>query len=65
MTNPYPFDDLMYRAGMTAQGCWEDLDTYDQEAILRFAWLVVRHCADQCIHVEDREEILSHFGVGK
>jgi hypothetical protein len=28
------FDDLMYEAGLTAQGCWDEMDDYDKEAIL-------------------------------
>jgi len=35
------FDDLMYKAGLTAQGSWDELDRYDKEAIMRFAYLIV------------------------
>jgi hypothetical protein len=35
--------DLMYQAGLTAQGC---LDNYDHTAIEKFAKLIVRECAD-------------------
>ena len=34
-------EDLMYRAGLTAQGCWDSMDQYDREAIERFANLIV------------------------
>ena len=34
-------EDLMYRAGLTAQGCWDNMDQYDREAIERFANLIV------------------------
>lgn len=37
-------DTLMYQAGMTAQGCWDDMDSYDQEAVLRLIDLVVNQC---------------------
>ena len=38
------FDDLMYRAGLTAQGCWDSMDQYDREAIVKFAQLIVKEC---------------------
>ena len=38
------FDELMYRAGITAQGCWDEMDGYDRDAILNFAELIVAEC---------------------
>ena len=38
-------DDLMYQAGLTAQGCWDHMDEYDRTAILKFAELIVRECS--------------------
>ncbi len=35
-------EHCLYQAGLTAQGCWEDLDTYTQEGIEKFAQLIVR-----------------------
>jgi len=29
------FEDAIYNAGLTAQGCWENLDDYTQDAIKR------------------------------
>ena len=67
-------DNLLYQAGLTAQGCWDELGTYEQEAIEKFAELIVRECADvakrwtpeteECeytwlIH----DKIKEHFGV--
>ena len=62
------FDDLMYEAGLTAQGCWDMMDEYDKEAIIRFAKLVVRECADiASINAHQYETpgtyVLKHFGV--
>jgi len=37
-------DRLMYESGLTAQGCWDEMDEYDREAIIRFARLIVREC---------------------
>lgn len=38
------FDELMYQAGITAQGCWDEMDGYDRDAILNFAELIVKEC---------------------
>lgn len=69
-------EDLMYRAGLTAQGCWDSMDQYDREAIERFANLIVsesinvvyrRYMGDN--NREDLEvrrcveELKQHFGV--
>jgi hypothetical protein len=34
--------DLMYRAGLTAQGCWDEMDAYDRKAIMTLAELTVK-----------------------
>lgn len=34
----------LYQAGLTASGCWDELGTYEQEAIERFAKLIVKEC---------------------
>ncbi len=44
------FDDLMYEAGLTAQGC---LDDYDQAALQRFAESIVQNCI-RIIHEQER-----------
>ena len=40
------FEDLMYHAGLTAQGCWDELGTYEQEAIEKFAELILIEVTD-------------------
>lgn len=60
-----PFEDLMYRAGLTAQGCWDSLDDYDKQAVHKFAELIVRECVP---FVGDPtsvavKEMMRHFGV--
>jgi len=72
------FEDLMYEAGLTAQGCWDSFDAYDKDAIERFAELIVQKCVEKADSVADdvsstREEcigaanagtaIYKHFGV--
>jgi hypothetical protein len=64
-------EDLMYRAGLTAQGCWDSMDDYDQKAIEKFALLVVQECIDTisdcsveyCTRPQIVSEIKEHFGV--
>ena len=62
-------EDLMYRAGLTAQGCWDSMDQYDREAIEKFAELIVRECAELADEPTSRpfesygEKIKKHFGV--
>ena len=43
-------DDLMYEAGLTAQGCWDEMDEYNRTAIMKFAELIIRECADLYTH---------------
>ena len=67
------FDDLIYQSGLIADGCWEELDTYTQEAIERLIELTVLECAefvsndrqndDYGVFVANR--IKQHFGVEK
>jgi hypothetical protein len=38
-------EDLMYHSGLTAQGCWDEMDDYDKQAIEKFAELIVKECA--------------------
>ena len=64
-------EDLMYHAGLTAQGCWDEMDEYDKQAIEKFAELIVK----ECIQVLDpgghqliarfhtRQWLSEHFGV--
>jgi hypothetical protein len=69
-------DDLLYHSGLTAQGCWDELGTYEQEAIEKFAELIVagaigvlqkRFMGD--LNREDMEvlrcieDLKKHFGV--
>ena len=34
------FDDLIYQSGLIADGCWDELGTYEQEAIERLMELM-------------------------
>ena len=46
--NSEVLDELMYRSGMIAQGCWDNLDDYDRDAIMSLAKLIVEECATVC-----------------
>jgi len=65
------YEDLLYQAGLTASGCWDELGTYEQEAIERFAELIVAECintvsdcsVEYCTRPQIVNEIKEHFGV--
>jgi hypothetical protein len=62
-------EDLLYQSGLTAQGCWDELDDYAKQSIEKFAELIVRECAELSadnpgyngLNIFDK--ILKHFGV--
>ena len=59
------FDYLLYDSGLIADGCWDELGTYEQEAIERLIQLTVLKCADIAMR-EDHDPaecIKKHFGV--
>lgn len=37
-------DDLIYKSGLVADGCWDQLDSYAKEAIERCILLTVEEC---------------------
>ena len=41
-------ETLMYESGITAQGCWDEMDEYDKQAIQRFAELIMQECIKVC-----------------
>ena len=53
----------MYRAGLTAQGCWDSMDDYDHKAIEKFAELIVLETINCATHIEGIEAIKQHFGI--
>lgn len=64
-------ENCLYQAGLTAQGCWDELDDYVREGIEKFAELIVRECANVVADAVDHREpastyvdkIKRHFGV--
>ena len=61
------FDRQLYESGLTAQGSYDKMDQYDQEAIIRFAELIVRECAEVASSYDGAyyvgTAIEKHFGV--
>ena len=62
------FDDLIYQSGLIADGCWDELGTYEQEAIERLIELIVLECVVIVGSMEEPHQdiaklIKQHFGV--
>ena len=72
------FEDLLYNSGLTSQGCWDKLDEWDREAVLKFGELIVRECIDEMVQqmwnygIDESnnpsfykavEKVKQHFGV--
>lgn len=59
-------EDLLYNAGLTAQGCWDELDDYARDAIIRVIKMTVNECIDIAYQEGDNVAYLAlHFGVNK
>ena len=65
------FEDLMYKSGLTASGCWDQLDEYDRKAIEQFGELIVKECVEVAIDngcgdfVDIEQILLEHFEVSR
>lgn len=61
------FESLMYESGLTADGCWDEIDDYGREAIEKLAVLIVEECLS---YMKDGDidfakwMIKKNFGVG-
>ena len=61
-------EDLMYRSGLTASGCWDQLDEYDRKAIEKFGELIVLECAEIANTAEPykaNDLIKKHFEISR
>jgi hypothetical protein len=54
-------EHCLYAAGLTAQGCWDELDDYAKEGIGRFAKLIVEECAKLIEPSEEHRREASKF----
>lgn len=63
------FDDCLYHSGMTAQGCWDEFDDYQKEAVARLATMIIDESANWIndnvgvIDEEARVDLHKHFKV--
>jgi hypothetical protein len=55
-------EELMYHAGLTAQGCWDEMDEYDRNAIETFAELIVLECVTVLDTAHEDARLSSNFG---
>ena len=62
----------LYQAGLTAQGCWDELDDYTKEGIEKFAELIIEECQQIVLSNSYRDDdmgdiiankIKQYFGV--
>jgi len=66
-------EQCLYLSGLTAQGCWDELDDYAKQGIYKFAELIVREGVDllpaDMTHGPDSRPLLQvfkeHFGVAE
>ena len=58
MTNE-TIDDILYESGLTAQGCWDELDGYDQEAIIQ----AIKLTAERCFEISQNYTIKQEFDL--
>jgi len=49
-------ENCLYQAGLTAQGCWDELDDYARQGIEEFADLLIKQCIFEIVH----ECVLNH-----
>jgi hypothetical protein len=40
-------ENLLYSSGLTAQGGWDALDTYQRDCVVKLVELTVRECVDK------------------
>ena len=48
-------EHCLYESGLTAQGCWDELDDYAKEAILKFGELFLREAVLQALADQGQE----------
>ena len=58
----------MYEAGLLADGCWDQFDQYDKEAIEKFAELIIKESIEVMKSLDYHgewlgEKIKEHFGI--
>lgn len=61
-------EKLMYDSGLTAQGCWDQMDSYDKDAIMKLAELIVKETMQvvannlpQNTYLDVADAVIKHF----
>jgi hypothetical protein len=54
-------EQLLYKSGLTAQGCWDELDDYAREAIMTLIQQTADRCAQLVQDAVDRREPASTY----
>lgn len=52
-------DDILYESGLVAQGCWDELDEYDREAIIT----AIKLTAQRCFEISNNYVIKQEFDI--
>ena len=58
-------ENCLYKSGLTAQGCWDELDDYAKQGIEKFVDLVIMECAELSVGYTGNVKLLimNHFGM--
>ena len=52
-------EDILYESGLTAQGSWDEMDSYDQEAIVS----AIKLTAQRCFEISQNFVIKEEFDI--
>lgn len=52
-------DDILYESGLVAQGSWDEMDEYDQEAIIQ----AIKLTAERCFEISQNFVIKQEFDL--
>lgn len=56
-------EKIIYDSGLIAQGCWDELDSYAQDGIVRAIQMAAKECAAICMSQADKRNIRHSFGL--
>lgn len=57
-------EQCLYQAGLTAQGCWDELGTYEQQAIEKFAELIIKDVILEIANANTQHCALTTYDLG-
>lgn len=56
-------EKIIYDSGLIAQGCWDELDSYAKDGIVRAIQMAAKECAAICMSQADKKNIRKNFGL--